>query len=470
MRLAYLDCASGISGDMTLGALVDAGADLKTIQTGIDSLGLPSCRLATSEAKKRGFRATQITVEHEPEHKHRHLHHITAMIDGSTLSARAKELATRDVSNNWPRPRRTFTARRIEKVHFHEVGAVDSIADIVGSAIGFDLLGIDRFVFSPVPTGHGFVEIAHGRCSIPAPATAELLRGVPLAPLDVEGELTTPTGAAIVAALADDVGPLPAMTVERIGYGAGQKEFPQANLLRVLIGEDAATTAAKSQTAPHTEAIVLLETNLDNASGEEIGHAVERLWEAGAIDVTLLSIQMKKGRPGIIVMRSIAAGRCRPPGGSSVCGDANLGRAPLHRDAKRPGARGGQSRDAMGTDHRQDCLFARWLAAVLAGIRGMPPDCGAARQVARGSVAAPRGRHSNRRAGARTPADFVPGYMAGARTHPTKVRQAAIRLRPGQRPALGRQSSGKCTARAGPRATSCRRKVHRDAANARRRR
>jgi pyridinium-3,5-bisthiocarboxylic acid mononucleotide nickel chelatase len=303
MRIAYLDCASGISGDMTLGALVDAGADIAAIQAGIDSLGLPSCRLVGSDVKKRGFRATQITVEHEPEHKHRHLHHITAMIDGSTLTPRQRELAKR-IFEKLAEAEAHVHGSTIEKVHFHEVGAVDSIADIVGSAIGFDLLGIDRVVCSPVPTGHGFVEIAHGRCAIPAPATAELLRGVPLAALDVEGELTTPTGAAIVAALADEFGPLPAMTVSRIGYGAGQKDFPQPNLLRILVGEAVASLDAKLQAAEHaprTEAIVVLETNIDDATGVAIGHAVERLWDAGALDVSLVPIQMKKGRPGILV-------------------------------------------------------------------------------------------------------------------------------------------------------------------------
>jgi hypothetical protein len=170
MRIAYLDCASGISGDMTLGALVDAGADLAAIQAGIDSLGLPSCRLVTSEVKKRGFTATQVTVEYEPEHKHRHLHHIMTMIDGGTFSERAKEIARR-VFKQLAAAEARVHGTSIEKVHFHEVGAVDSIADIVGCAIGFDLLGVERFVFSPVPTGRGYIEIAHGRCSIPAPAT-----------------------------------------------------------------------------------------------------------------------------------------------------------------------------------------------------------------------------------------------------------------------------------------------------------
>ncbi len=304
MRIAYLDCASGISGDMTLGALVDAGADLAAIQRGIDSLGLPSCRLVDSEVKKQGFRATQITIEHEPEHKHRHLHHITAMIDGSALTARQKELAKR-IFQKLAEAEAKVHGSTIEKVHFHEVGAVDSIADIVGSAIGFDLLGIERIVCSPVPTGRGFVEIAHGRCSIPAPATGELLRGVPLAPADVEGELTTPTGAAIVAALADEFGHLPKMTIECIGYGAGQKDFPQPNILRVLVGEVASATVSHG-TSSHdhqsrTEALTLLETNIDNATGETIAHAADLLWAAGALDVSLTPIQMKKGRPGVLI-------------------------------------------------------------------------------------------------------------------------------------------------------------------------
>jgi len=298
MQIAYLDCGSGISGDMTLGALVDAGAELAAIQAGIDSLGLTGCRLVASDVKKRGFRATQITIEHEPEQKHRHLHHITAMIDGSALNARQKDLS-KLVFRKLAEAEAKVHGSTIEKVHFHEVGAVDSIADIVGSAIGFDLLNVERVVCSPVPTGHGFIEIAHGRCAIPAPATGELLRGVPLVSLDVEGELTTPTGAAIVAALAKEFGPLPAMTVERIGCGAGQQDFPQPNLLRVFVGKSSTKSPAANE--PLTELIVLLETNIDNATGEAVAHAAERLWAAGALDVSLTAIQMKKGRPGVMV-------------------------------------------------------------------------------------------------------------------------------------------------------------------------
>jgi uncharacterized protein (TIGR00299 family) protein len=308
MRIAYLDCASGISGDMTLAALIDAGVDLATVQRGIDSLGLPSCRLAVAEAKKKGFRALQLTVEHEPEHKHRHLHHIAGMIDQSALSPRQRELATR-VFRKLAEAEAKVHGTTIEKVHFHEVGAVDSIADIVGSAIAWDLLGVERIVCSPIPTGRGFVEIAHGRCSIPAPATAELLAGVPLASSDVEGELTTPTGAAIVAALVDEFGPLPAMTINRIGYGAGQKDFPHPNILRLVVGETATAgiNRGAGTSSPTTDAIVLLETNLDDIAGEALGYATELLWAIGALDVATAPLAMKKNRPGVLL-----AVQCRP--------------------------------------------------------------------------------------------------------------------------------------------------------------
>jgi uncharacterized protein (TIGR00299 family) protein len=283
---------SGISGDMTLGALVDAGVDLAAIRAGIDSLQLPcNCRLVATEVKKKGFRATQITVEHEPEHAHRHLHHITDMIDGSALTTRQKDIAKR-IFTRLGEAEAKVHGTTLRKVHFHEVGAVDSIADIVGAAIGWDLLNVDRIVASPIPTGRGTVEIAHGRCSIPAPATAELLQGIPLAESNVNCELTTPTGAAIIATLVESFGPIPAMKIERIGYGAGQKELAeQANLLRLFVGE---TVDAIS-----SDQVWVVETNLDDISGEVIGYCTTKLWEAGALDVYTAAIQMKKNRPGV---------------------------------------------------------------------------------------------------------------------------------------------------------------------------
>ncbi len=296
MRVAYLDCFSGISGDMMLGALVDAGVSCEAIQRGIDSLGLPSCRLEVSDVKKKGFRATHIQVLHEPEHKHRHLHHITAMIAGSCLTERQQALATR-IFTRLGEAEAKVHGTTIEKVHFHEVGAVDSIADIVGSAIGWDLLGVDRIYCSPIPTGKGTVKIAHGTVSVPAPATAELLQGVPLASCGVEAELTTPTGAAIAATLVDQFGEFPAMNVSTIGYGAGTRDLEdRPNLLRLLVG-----TSTEPLPAGDADQIWILETNLDDVPGEWIAYCTQSLLDSGALDVFTTPIQMKKNRPGVLL-------------------------------------------------------------------------------------------------------------------------------------------------------------------------
>lgn len=304
MRIAYLDCGSGISGDMTLGALIDCGVDAASIQAGLDSLAWPDgaqapCRLRVEEVKKRGFRAKQVTVEHPPEHAHRRLHHIAAMIEGSGLTEKQQSIAL-EVFTRIAKAEAKVHGTTLDKVHFHEVGALDSIADIVGAAIGWDLLGVDRVVASPVAVGSGHIHIAHGRCSVPAPATTELLAGVPLSDFAPEGELTTPTGAAIVSALAKSYGPLPAMRIESIGYGAGQKDFDHANLLRLVVGEAVAANAPAAG-SPLSDSIVLLETNLDDSPGEAIGDCVDRLRRAGALDVSLSPLQMKKDRPGVLL-------------------------------------------------------------------------------------------------------------------------------------------------------------------------
>jgi uncharacterized protein (TIGR00299 family) protein len=290
MRIAYLDCSSGISGDMTLGALVDAGIDLADLNAAVESLGLPDCRLVARQVNKHGFRATQVTVEYRPEHVHRHLAEILRMIDGGRLTDRQKELARR-IFVRLAEAEAKVHGTTVQQVHFHEVGAADSIADVVGAAVGWDLLAVDRVVASPVPTGTGKVKIAHGLCSIPAPATAELLKGVPLAESSVPYELTTPTGAAILATLVDAFGPLPSMKIDRIGYGAGQRDLQQQpNLLRLVVGETVDDRPG--------EQVWVVETNLDDISGELIGYCLTRLWEAGALDVFTTPIQMKKNRPG----------------------------------------------------------------------------------------------------------------------------------------------------------------------------
>lgn len=294
MKIAYFDCPSGISGDMTLGALADSGVDLAAMQAGIDSLGLPNVQLVAEEVKRHGFRGLKVHVRHEPEQAHRHLHHIVEKIDASGVLTSAQKDLARRIFTRLGEAEAKVHGTTIRKVHFHEVGAVDSIADIVGSAVGLTLLEVDRIVCSPIPTGTGFLEIEHGRVSIPAPATTELLKGIPLAPSICTCELTTPTGAAIVATVADEFGPLPPMKMQTIGLGAGDRDMKeQANLLRLIIGE--------AEQNIISDQVWVLETNLDDVSGEIVGHCTAKLFEAGALDVYTTSIQMKKNRPGVLL-------------------------------------------------------------------------------------------------------------------------------------------------------------------------
>lgn len=294
MRIAYLDCSTGISGDMTLAALIDVGVDAEVIRAGIASLGLEGVELLTETVIKGGFRSVYVRVEHPEQHAHRHLSDIHALIDkANAITPAQKELAKR-IFGAVAAAEAKVHGMSIESVHFHEVGAIDSIVDIIGAAIGFDLLGADQIVCSALPTGRGQVRIDHGICTVPTPGTAELLKGIPLVDIPVEAELTTPTGAAIVTTLVDRFGSLPEMTIETIGYGAGTRDFPnRANLLRLFVGT--AVTSAES------DRITLLETNLDDVSGEIIGYARQKLFEAGALDVFTVSIQMKKDRPGVLL-------------------------------------------------------------------------------------------------------------------------------------------------------------------------
>jgi uncharacterized protein (TIGR00299 family) protein len=211
------------------------------------------------------------------------------MIDSSRLT-RPQKATAKAIFQRLGEAEAKVHGTDLQKVHFHEVGAVDSIADIVGVAIGLDLLGVDRVVCSPIPTGGGYIQIAHGRCRVPAPATAEILLGVPLAASDIEAELTTPTGAAIATTVAQQFGSLPEMMIQSIGYGAGDRDFPEhANLLRLMVGAQVAD--------PTSDQIAILETNLDKITGEVIGHCSQLLLQAGALDVYATAIQMKKNRP-----------------------------------------------------------------------------------------------------------------------------------------------------------------------------
>lgn len=295
MRVAHFDCFSGISGDMVLGALVDAGVSVEAIRAALDSLGLP-IRLEIEKVKRCGFAATKATVEAADQEDYRFLPDVEAILAKGNLTPRQRELAStifrkvavaESVAHGMP----------LERVHFHEVGALDSIADIVGAAVGLDLLGVERFTSSPVPTGTGTVKCAHGIMPVPTPGTAELLKGVPLATSTVKGELTTPTGAAILTAVASEYTAAPAMTIDRIGHGAGTKDFlEQPNILRLLIGE-----ANPERAGAERDTVVVLETNIDDAPPEFVGYCFERLLEAGALDVFTIPIQMKKSRPGVLL-------------------------------------------------------------------------------------------------------------------------------------------------------------------------
>lgn len=300
-QIAYFDCISGISGDMTLGALVDLGADIAGIESAVRSMGLPELRIRSETVKKRGFRAISVHIEHPPEHAHRHLHHITEMIDrASEVPEAAKDTAHR-IFRQVAEAEAKVHGSTLEKVHFHEVGAIDSIADIVGTAVALDSLGIDTINASAVPTGTGEITIAHGRVSIPAPATAELLQGIPIVGSDIKAELTTPTGAAILKACATGFGPLPSMTIKAVGYGAGNMDLEaQANVLRIILG-DATEEAVGLTTQIESDRVVMLETNIDDSTPEQLADCATRLMAAGALDVFQTPCTMKKGRVGVIL-------------------------------------------------------------------------------------------------------------------------------------------------------------------------
>jgi uncharacterized protein (TIGR00299 family) protein len=290
----HFDCFSGLSGDMTLGALLDAGADANAVRSALASFGLP-ITLHVNKVRKGGFAATQVWVQAPEEKSHRHLPDVEEILNKGEMTAPARELALR-IFRKLAEAEAEAHGMPLDRVHFHEVGALDSIADIAGVAVALDSLGVTHFTSRSVVVGSGTVKCEHGIMPVPAPGTAALLRGVPLAETTVKGELTTPTGAAILAATVQRWTESPAMTVRAIGHGAGMKDFlEQPNLLRVFVGEVAASHPEQS------DRVWLLETNLDAISGEVIGYAVERLFAAGALDVYTTAIQMKKHRPGVLL-------------------------------------------------------------------------------------------------------------------------------------------------------------------------
>ncbi len=292
MRICYLDAFSGISGDMLVGALADAGADSSVIADGLRSLH-SGASVTFEKVKRCGIAASKFHVHVDEPQKHRHLSGILKMIEAASLPDRVKQNASA-VFQRLGEAEAAVHQVPIEKIHFHEVGAVDSIADIVGACLGFELVGAEAIYSSPLNLGSGTVKAEHGVMPVPAPATAALVAGKPVYSRGPAVELTTPTGAAVAVTLARDFGVMPPMKIAAIGYGAGGHDFAeQANVLRIFVGQ--ASGAVEATT------VSVIEANIDDSSPQVLGYAVERLLDAGALDATLEPLEMKKGRPGTLL-------------------------------------------------------------------------------------------------------------------------------------------------------------------------
>jgi len=294
MRTLYFDCFAGASGDMILGALVAAGVEPDYLREQLALLPVSGFEISFETVNRSGLSAAYARVETAHEHKHRHLSDIKQIIEGSALSAAVKQRAVQIFTRLAEAEARVHN-EPVDHVHFHEVGALDAIVDVVGAAICFDALKIDRFICSPIHVGSGMVKMAHGQFPVPPPAVTELLKGVPFYSSEIKGELLTPTGAAIITTVCSGYGPIPQMITEATGYGAGTREYQDfPNVLRVLLGETDDTGATD-------ERLWMLETNLDDASPQIIGHVMERVLESGALDCFFTPVQMKKNRPGVLL-------------------------------------------------------------------------------------------------------------------------------------------------------------------------
>ncbi|MCD6328135.1 nickel pincer cofactor biosynthesis protein LarC [bacterium] len=293
MRIAYFDCFSGASGDMFIGSLMDAGLSLDRLKQELSKLGDLQFTISAAKGMKGALSGTKFDVEAHEGHIHRHLRHIVEMIDGSELSDGVKA-KSKAIFEHVATVEAGIHQSDVQKVHFHEVGALDSIIDIVGSVVALELLGIDAVYCSKVHVGTGFVECQHGTIPVPAPATLELLKGIPIYSRGIEAELVTPTGAALLKNISRDFGAMPPMRVESVGYGLGTRDLEIPNMLRVTIGENDSGGFDRDQVA-------LIETNLDDANPEILSHACQLLSERGALDVFMTPIVMKKGRLGTML-------------------------------------------------------------------------------------------------------------------------------------------------------------------------
>jgi uncharacterized protein (TIGR00299 family) protein len=310
MRTLFFDCFAGASGNMILGSLIAAGVDRDELVAELGKMELPGFQLAVECVDRSGISAIHVDVQVPDESLHRHLSDIEVIINRSELadSVKARSIA---IFRRLAEAEAKIHGTVVGKVHFHEVGALDAIIDVVGSCIGFEMLGIERFACSKIHVGSGFVEMEHGKFPIPPPAVAELLQGIPVYSTEIEGELVTPTGAAIISTVCYIYGPLRELSVERTSYGAGSRKYDRfPNVLRIMIGE---APDRRMETPSNTELLTLLETNIDDLSPQVLGFTMERAFELGALDCWFTPIQMKKDRPA-----SMLSVLCRPADRNSI--------------------------------------------------------------------------------------------------------------------------------------------------------
>jgi len=293
MKTAYLDCIAGASGDMLLGALIDVGLDVEWLRSELGKLPIDGWKLNVRKVDKNGFAATKVDVEVGEQPHSRPLPVIEKVVQDSGISDSVKRRAI-EVMRLIAVEEAAIHGMPLEQVHLHEVSGEDAIIDIVGTLLGVERLGLERIICSPLPLGRGFIDGAHGAIPLPAPAAVAILKGLPVIGSEIEAELVTPTGAALVKHLAISFGGLPAMKLESVGYGAGTWNLKIPNLLRVFIGEaDAA--------AVNVEFVSLLESNIDDENPEHYQYVMELLFAAGALDVWLAPVQMKKNRPAVVL-------------------------------------------------------------------------------------------------------------------------------------------------------------------------
>ncbi len=298
MKIAYFDCFSGASGDMILGSLLDAGLSLDHLTGEIAKLGLSHYTIGVEKVVKKGIGGSQALInieQHHHDHHHRHLSHIKEIINNSSLPDVVKEKSLA-IFQRVAEAEANVHQSTVEQVHFHEVGAMDSIIDVVGAVIGFHALGIEKIICSPIHVGCGTVKCAHGLMPVPAPATAELIKEFPVYSNGVQGELLTPTGAAILTTLASEFGSMPAMSIQASGYGAGKADPEIPNLLRVIIGE-----TQEKKSGYDTEQVAIIESNIDDMVPQIYDYLIQKMLDMDAKDVFLTSTQMKKNRPGTLL-------------------------------------------------------------------------------------------------------------------------------------------------------------------------